>query len=232
MRKIAVICAKELRVYFGSIAGYLIVTAFLAMSGIAFFHWTDQYRTSSMRPIFQIMAVLVLLTAPAITMRLLAGEFSSKTSDLLFTSRITPLQIILGKFLFCVCVLIVMLVCTCQFPLLLLKYGSPDMGQMLSGYIGLILAGSLFCAIGLFASSTTSNTAIAAVIAIGILLGLFLLPSGGQDSDTAIAVLSPFTHFGSFAKGVFDTADAAYFILGALAFVLATTQVLRLRRRS
>ena len=185
-----------------------------------------------MRPVFQIMSVVLLLTAPAITMRLLAGEFASGTADLLLASPIKPLQIVLGKFLFCLCLLFIMLLCTCHFPLLLLNYGAPDMGEILTGYIGLFLAGAFFCAIGIFASSLTRNTAIAAVVAVGILLGLFLLPSGKNEAVSIVAALSPFTHFGSFAKGVLDTADVAYFLLGTAVFLFSTTRVLQLRRRA
>jgi len=229
MWKIALICGKELRAYFGAMMGYIILSAFLAVSGVAFFYWVNQFRTSSMRPVFQIVSVVLLLTSPAITMRLLAGEFASGTSDLLRVSPITPLQIVLGKFLFCLCMVIIMLVCTCDLPLLLLHYGTPDMGAVLAGYLGLFLAGSFFCSVGLFASSLTRNTALASVAGVGLLLALLLLP-GGKTFPLA-AALSPFTHFSGFAKGVLDTSDVAYFALGILFFLFLTTRILRLRQR-
>jgi len=231
MRKVAIICAKELRVYFGSVIGYVTVSAFLAMSGVAFFYWVNQFRASSMRPVFQIICVVLLLTVPAITMRLLAGEFASGTADLLVVSQVAPFQIVLGKFLFCLCLVFILLLCTCHLPLLLLNYGAPDVGEILAGYIGLLLAGAFFYSVGLFASSLTRNTAIAAVIAVGILLGLFLLPGGTNEAISVVGLLSPFTHFRGFAKGVLDTADAAYFLLGVCFFLFLTTRVLRMRRR-
>ena len=231
MRKAAIICSKELRVYFGSVIGYVTVSAFLAMSGVAFFFWVNQFRASSMRPVFQIICVVLLLTAPVITMRLLAGEFASGTADLLVVSQVTPIPIVLGKFLFCLCLVLILLLCTCHFPLLLLNYGTPDVGEILGGYLGLFLAGAFFCSVGLFASSLTRNTAIAAVIAVGALLGLFMLPGGENGAVPIAEALSPFAHFGSFAKGVLDTADLAYFLLGVCFFLFMTTRVLRLRRR-
>jgi len=231
MRKAAIICTKELRGYFGSFIGYVTLSAFLAMSGVAFFFWVNQFRASSMRPVFQIICVVLLLTAPAITMRLLAGEFASGTADLLVVSRVSPVHIVLGKFLFCLCLVFILLFCTCHLPLLLVNYGTPDMGEILAGYIGLILAGAFFCSVGLFASSLTRNTAVAAVIALGGLLGLFMLPGGKDGAVSIAAALSPFTHFSNFAKGVLDTADVAYFLLGVCFFLFLTTRVLRLRRR-
>ncbi len=231
MRKVALIAAKELRVYFGSVTGYVVVSAFLAMSGVAFFFWVNQFKASSMRPVFQMICVVLLLTAPVITMRLLAGEFASGTADLLVVSPVAPVQIVLGKFLFCLCLVFILLLCTCHFPLLLLNYGGPDMGEVLAGYIGLFLAGAFFCSVGLFTSSLTRNTALAAVIALGTLLGLFFLPSGKNGAVSIAAPLSPFAHFAGFAKGVLDTADIGYFLLGVCLFLFLTTRVLRLRRR-
>ncbi|HUT03411.1 MAG TPA: ABC transporter permease, partial [bacterium] len=229
MRKIALICGKELRAYFGAMIGYIILSAFLAVSGVAFFYWVNQFRTSSMRPVFQIICVVLLLTSPAVTMRLLAGEFASGTSDLLLASPITPLQIVLGKFLFCVCMVIIMLLCTCDLPLLVLHYGTPDMGAVWAGYLGLFLAGAFFCSVGLFASSLTRNAAVASVTGVGILLALLLLP-GGKTFPLA-AALSPFAHFAGFAKGVLDTSDLAYFVLGIFFFLFLTARILRLRQQ-
>lgn len=231
MRKIALICAKELRTYFGSLGGYIIVSAFLAVSGVAFFYWVNRYRMSSMRPIFQILTVVLMLTVPAITMRLFAGEFSSGTAELLLVSPVAPFQIVLGKFLFCVVLTLILLLSTFHFPLLLLNYARPDMGEVLSGYIGLALAGAFFCSVGLFASAVTRSSAIAAIIGIAILLGLFLLPGEGEHIDSVVSALSPFEHFSNFARGVFDTADVAYYVLGTSLFLFVTTEVLRLRRR-
>jgi len=231
LRKVAVICAKELRVYFGSIIGYVIVSAFLAVSGVAFFFWVNQFRASSMRPVFQIICVALLLSAPAITMRLLAGELGSGTADLLFVSPVTPLQILLGKFLFCLCLTLILLLSTCYLPLLLLNYGAPDMGEILAGYIGLLLAGAFFCSVGLFASSLTKNSAVAVVVAVGLLLGLFLLPTGTNGLGSIASAVSPFAHFSGFAKGVLDTKDAAFFLLGIGFFLFLATRVIRLRRR-
>jgi len=184
-----------------------------------------------MRPVFQIICFLLAITVPALTTRLLSGEFRSGNMQLLAASAVPPYQIALGKFFFSLFFVLVLLICTLHLPLLLLHYGTPDMGEVLCGYIGLLFAGTFFASVGLLASSLTRSAVIALIITLAILLGLFFLPTDEQTQTSALAAVSVFGHFANFARGVLDTSDLVFFLVATLFFVVLTVKVLGLRQR-
>ncbi|MEK7873874.1 MAG: ABC transporter permease, partial [Chloroflexota bacterium] len=138
------------------------------------------------------------------------------------------------KFLSSLAILAVMIAVTGYYAGILFIYGNPDAGPILSGYLGLFLLGAGFLAVGVFASSVTSNQIVAAVLTFGLLLLMWVINSaGGVFSGIPKEIfdyLSPPTHFRDFAFGVIDTKDVVYFVSLAAAFLLFTVQSVSARR--
>src|SRR5688500_11912382 len=175
MRNILTIAGKELRSYFVSPVAYVIVAFWLVATGF-FFWFSVNSNDASLRNVFGVIIVLLLLITPALTMRLLAEETRTGTLELLLTSPVQDWAVVLGKFLGALGLYATMTGLTLFFPILLnLMGGNPDWGPIWSGYVGLILMGAAFLSVGLFASAMTSNQMVSAMIAFVILLILFIM---------------------------------------------------------
>jgi len=254
MRNVWIIWRKELRSYFVSPIAYLLVTMFAVVFG--FFFWNalgyfvlmgmeQQMRGRSfpmnlneqvIRPLLSNVAVIGLFVIPMITMRLFAEEKRSGTIELLTTSPIRDIEIILGKWFAAVTLYACMLLFTGLNFLFLFKYGNPDWKPLAIAYLGLLLQASGMLAIGTFISTLTKNQIIAGATTFGVLLMLWVLEwVSGYESATWAQVLgymSVTTHFDSFAKGVLDTKDAIYYltlIFAGLFFTARSMESLRWR---
>ncbi len=169
------------------------------------------------RPYFWNIALISLFTLPLITMRLFSEEKRQGTVELLYTSPITPTQIIVGKFLAGLAYYVVLLLPTMFFHAILFMYGDPEFMPVLSGYIGLILMGASFISMGLFISTLTENQIIAAIGGFAAALLLWVIGWGSSFAGPTLAPIlnyvSIITHFEDFAQGVIDTQHIAYYIL-------------------
>ncbi len=145
-------------------------------------------------------------------MRLIADEKKNYTAELLFTSPIRLRTIVFGKFAAALILLILMLVLSSINVFVLMVHGNPDLGAVLSGYIGLFLLGASFLAIGIFASSLTDNQLIAAVISFGVLLVLWLVGALSDAESSILGYLSVINHYEDFGKGIIDLKDVVYYI--------------------
>ncbi|MBF0369847.1 MAG: ABC transporter permease subunit [Magnetococcales bacterium] len=174
-------------------------------------------------------AVLLLLIIPLLTMRLFAEEKRRGSWPALASSPLTPMTIILGKYLGLLLFLLVAVGMLAIPPLTLLFFGHPDIGQILAGLLGVFLVGAAFGAVGLGASSATDNPIVAAVAGFGVLLLLWLLSWMGGVGESALfqvlAYLSPMNHYPHFLSGVIRSGDLAYF------FLLSATGLLFARQR-
>lgn len=240
MRATFAVFNKEFRTFFYSPIAYVIIALFTALTGVFFYLYVSdfvtrafmatmqaqQYRMAPptfnvnlqlIRPYFWNIALISLFTLPAITMRLYSEEKRQGTVELLYTSPITPLQIILGKFLAGLAFYGVLLVPTMLFQAILFAYGNPEFWPVFSGYIGLILMGAAFISAGLFISTTTENQIIAAIGGFGLSLLLWVIGWGanfaGETLGTILRYISIITHFEDFAQGIIDTSHLAYYIL-------------------
>src|SRR5690348_2703282 len=216
-RNIGTIAGKELYTYFASPIAYLVIAAFLVMNGYLFSIILFTSRTASMASAFGDMAIILLFLTPAITMRLLAEEQRSGTIELLLTSPLREFELVLGKWLAALCFFLVMLALTLPYPLFLMKFGSPDTGTILGGYVGIILLEGVFLAIGLLMSSLTQNQIVALALSFGVLLVLWLLQgagqsfgSGGGASLAQYIALAP--HFDGFTAGNIQVKDLVYYV--------------------
>jgi ABC-2 type transport system permease protein len=236
MRGLIAITGKELRIYFTSPMAYVVIGIFLLINGYLFYNIVffavnqamqlvriqgslPQININEMifRPVFHNMAIIMILTLPMLTMRLLAEEKKEKTSELLMTSPISITQMILGKYLAAFLIFCLMLLLTGFMPILLDQYGNMRWGPVLSGYLGLLLLGSVFLSFGILASSITENQIIAGFVGFGLLLMLWLIGWASQGISGSVmgsfvSYLSVGEHFNKFVKGLIDTSAMIYLI--------------------
>src|SRR5689334_12569319 len=174
VRNVWAVATRELRSYFLSPLAYVIIALFLALSGYLFALILANGREASLRGLVQNVSVLYLFIVPAISMRLLAEEQRTGTVELLLTNPVQEWEIVTGKFLASVMLLMIMLALTLLYPVFLFAFGNPDRGPIITGYLGVVLQAAAFLAVGLWASSMTQNQIVAAIIAFALLLVLWL----------------------------------------------------------
>ncbi len=256
MRNIYLIFSKELKSYFTSPIAYVVITIFLIISGYFFYNIlatfslisfqaetnpiiARQYNLlnineSVVRPLFGNISMIMLLMMPLLTMRLFAEEKKQGTIELLLTYPVKDVEVLIGKFLACVAVFGVMLLSTVTYPVLLIILGEPEIGPIITGYLGLFLLGVAFISLGMFTSSLTENQIISATLAFGALLIFWLLsysllftpPGLGRF----ISYISMTEHLESLAKGVLDTEDILYYVNFTLLFLFLTLRSIESRR--
>ncbi|AEA44396.1 ABC transporter permease [Fluviicola taffensis] len=245
---------KEIRSFLGSIIGYIFIVIFLITSGI--FHWVVAEDTNLLNgeevdliPFFNLSPIIFLVLIPAITMRMIAEERKTGTIELLFTRPITDFQIIAAKYLAGVTLLIISLLPTLIYYYSMVQLGVDSMdengisksvideGATFTSYLGLILLGSTFIAIGIFSSAVTSNQIVAFIVAMFLcwlfydgfeLLGSFNLMG---DFDIIFQYIGLTSHYKSIMKGVIDTSDLIYFFGMIVLFLAATLTVVKSLKR-
>jgi ABC-2 type transport system permease protein len=243
MRNVLAIAGKELRGYFASPIAFVMLGFFALVYGwffyvpLAFFNRQSmqmgmgmggQMNINSMliAPVLTNTTVLILFVMPMITMRTYAEEKRSGTIELLLTSPLTDLQIILGKFFGAMGLFLAMLAVTLIHTGLLFLYGNPAWQPVVTGYLGLILMGGCFLSVGLLISSLTKNQITAGMVTFAVFLMLWVINwIGSFVGPTAQAVLSHLSitdHFDDFARGVVDTKHLVYY-LSFIAFGLFLT---------
>ena len=234
MRNVWIIFRKELRSYFVSPVAYLLLAMFAVIFG--FFFWnilgffiregTEAMMSGQMfpmninerviRPLLSNISVVGLFLIPMITMRLFAEEKRTGTIELLATSPVSDLQVILGKWTAAVVLYGGMLLLSALNFLFLFKYGRPDWKPLAIGYLGLLLQAGALLAIGTFISTLTKNQIIAGAVTFAVCLLLWIL-EWVTGFDTAawarvMAYMSVITHFESFAKGLLDSKDVIFYV--------------------
>lgn len=223
---------RELRSYFNSPVAYVVIVVFLAIIGWFFTSNLFLMNVASMRVVFELVPLVFLFFVPAITMRLLAEEKKSGTLELLTTKPVTDAEIVLAKFLAAWVLLAAALVPTLLYLITMMALGSIELGPVIAGYVGLLLMGGAYIAIGIFASSLTENQIIAFIISFLIVLALFLMdkvlmyvPAGLASTLEFLAVDY---HFSNIARGVIDSRDIIYFVsLLGFSLLLATVSLER-----
>jgi ABC-2 type transport system permease protein len=177
-------------------------------------------------PLFLNVSVILLFTLPLITMRTYAEEKRSGTIELLLTSPLTDLQIVMGKFLGGLVLYGAMLAVTLVHMAILFVYGNPEWRPIATGYLGLILMGACFLSLGLFVSSLTRNQIIAGMVTFAVFLMFWVVnwiaTFMGPTSQAVLNYLSITEHLNDFARGVIDTKHVVYY-LSFIAFSLFLT---------
>lgn len=223
---------RELRSYFNSPVAYVVIVVFLSIIGWFFTSNLFLMNVATMRIVFELVPLVFLFFVPAITMRLIAEEKKSGTLELLTTKPVRDIEIILGKFFAAWALLAAALAPTLLYAASIGFLGSLDIGPVLTGYLGLLLMGGVYIAIGLFASSLTENQIVAFIISFLIVLALFLMdkvlmyvPEGLASTVEFLAIDF---HFSNIARGVIDSRNIIYFcsLLG-ISLYLATVSLER-----
>lgn len=235
MPKTFAIAWKEIKTYFSSPMAYIIAAVFLAITGYLFVRSVSTpFPEASVRGWMSDSLFLFVLWSPVLTMRLLAEEQKLGTLELLMTSPVRDLEIVIGKYIATIVIFLGTLSLTLFYVIFLFFYGNPDLGPLFTAYLGLILYGAATMAIGLLASSLTSNQIVAAVIGFGVLLLLTLLEQASEvtSGQTAqfLAQISLTGHFRGFARGVIDTGSLVYYLSTIVMFLFLAFRNLESKR--
>jgi ABC-2 type transport system permease protein len=215
MRQPAHIFRKEFRSYFVSPIAYIVISIFLVVTGWFFFATFFLFNQANLRNFFSLLPITFSFVVPAITMRLFSEELNVGSYETLLTMPVSFRDVILGKFMASVGFVAAMLVPTVAYPITVSLLGKLDWGPVLGGYVGAILLGASFSAVGLFASSLTRNQIIAFIVGTAICFSLvlidkmlFFLPSSLLG---ILEYLGADFHFQNISKGIIDSRDVIYF---------------------
>jgi ABC-2 type transport system permease protein len=234
MRNITAIAGKELKQFFGGSVAYVVMAAFLMLSGFFFYDMVMSYNRYAgyaqmnpqmmdqlnvndaiVTPLFHNINVLLLLIVPLITMRLFAEERNLGTDEMLLTSPVSVGEIVTGKLAAALLFYLLLIALTAVYPAILFKHARPDAGKLLAGYLGLLLMGGAFIAFGLFASTLSKSQVVAAIVTFAVLLVFWILGWIAESQvgtfGQALKYLSMTEHFERFGQGAVDTGDLVYF---------------------
>jgi ABC-2 type transport system permease protein len=236
VRNTTTIALREFKSYLASPMAYVVTGIFLVLTGFFFQSSPTTYSETSIRGFLGIGSILLLLLASVLTMRLLAEEKKMGTLELLLTAPVRDSEVIMGKFLGSLGILTAMLALTFYYPILLMWFGDPDMGPIATGYLGLFLLGCTSLAVGLFASSLTSNQLVAAVVAGGVLCALWFVGMAADLLPEALGeVIGYFSlshYFPDFMRGVIDTRGIIYYLSITVLFLFLAIRSLESSRWS
>jgi len=216
MRNVIPIARRELKAYFNSPIAYIVVGVFLLISGYLYFSTVFLAGASTLRGFFSITPLLLVIFAPAITMRLVAEELRTGTLELLTTMPVRDHEVVLGKFLAAVGVMASALVMTLAYAITIAAVGDLDWGPVVGGYLGLLLVAAALAAIGLATSTWTRNQIVAFILALFLCLALWLADKVTLFVPEAVGrvleYLSVDFHFQNIARGVVDSRDLLYYL--------------------
>jgi ABC-2 type transport system permease protein len=233
MRNFAVLLLKEERALFSSPIAYVLMTVFLLIMGYSFTLTLFLSHQPSLVHMFFQMFVLFMLTAPIITMRLIAEERKLRTLEVLLTAPVSEFEIVLTKFVASMSLIALMLLLSGSYAVVLGLFGDPDLGPVYSGYLGLLLFGSALIGVGLLASALTSNQVIAALISLSVFLLLWIIDNFGwllpSPFDALVVNLSLSVHFRPFAVGSVYLSDVGFFLSITLLTLLLSVRALARR---
>lgn len=234
MRNILAIAQREVRAYFATPVGWICMFGFLALSGLFFALFTMLYAEEAanqtfnpymgnqlnmdeylVAPFWGNTYIILLFICPGLTMRLFAEDVKSRSMELLLTSPVSTMEIVLGKYLGAMGYITVILACTLHYPAIWFWLGDPDPGVMASSYLAVFLLAGSYCAVGMMFSAFTSNQIVSVVLSFGTLLVLWIL---GWGSELAGGTLSEILEFASLVnrmesltKGLVHSKDLIYY---------------------
>jgi ABC-2 type transport system permease protein len=235
MRNAKAIYLKELRSYFNSPMAYIFLVIFAVLSGYFFTSTFFLIGQSDMRALFNIVPLVYLFFVPAISMGLIAKEKNLGTMEVLATMPIQDVEFVTGKYVAAVSLIVVGLLFTLVHFLTLLAVGTHvDVGAVITGYVGLVLVGAFYAAVGTFASSLTENQVVSLIIAIAIIMVFFLLDKLLLFIPAGLATIAQYMsvdyHLSNIARGVVDSRNLIYFAGMIWLFLALTLRVLEMRK--
>ncbi|MGA2584379.1 MAG: ABC transporter permease subunit [Tepidisphaeraceae bacterium] len=237
MNRVTTIARRELLSYFCLPIAYVAMTVFLLACGFLFWDDFQPGKIAGMRNLFDWMVWLLVSIVPLLSMGLLAQEWATGTIETMMTAPLGETEVVLGKFFGSFFFFLALLIPTLFYVSVLSLFAVPtiDIGPIASGYLGIILVGGLFIAIGLFCSSLTRSQVVAAVATAAVLFLITIVPwwiSGTSTSAilTEISNQAVFKRYTDFSRGVIDTGNVVFFVLTTAVFLFLTIKVLESRR--
>ena len=240
MKHFLALTRRELGVYFVSPMAYIILTAILLLTGRTFVGTMANYSAAQLpvdyRETLQFLVILVVMTCPLITMRLIAEEKSKGTLEIILTAPISDLAFVLAKFVAAMTLLIYLLAPTVGYIVIVSRYGPVDVGAVVCGYLGILLLGGVLYSIGLFISSLCSSQITAGVLtfSVSILLVMATMYMSTLEENSALRPILSYVdlsmNFADFLKGVIDRTRLVYLLSITGFFLFLTTRVLESRR--
>ena len=238
-----IICLKEWRQFFSSLTGYIALVLFLLLMALFLFVFPDSsildFGYATLDNFFSLAPYIMLFLVPTITMRSIADEYKSGTFEILKTLPLSPSKIVWGKYFGCLLVIAMALIPTIVYAISIQQLsakGGIDIGGTIGSYIGLLMLGAVYTAVGICTSSFTSNTVVAFVLAAFVCFVLYSgftaisqLPFFAAGADYYIGMLGIDFHYRSISRGVIDTRDIVYFLAVIILFLLITQRNLARR---
>lgn len=238
------IFAKEFNDFLNSLIGYVAISVFLTGVGLIMWLFPDtnvlDYGYATLEPVFTVGPYLLLFLVAAITMKSFAEEKRSGTLELLYTLPFRPLDILLGKYLAALCLVVVALIPTVLYYVSMYQLGNPagnlDTSGIIGSYLGVLLLSSVFVSIGMFCSAVTENQIVSFVLSAFM---SFLIYQGFE----AIALIDVWGswsyyleqlgimfHYENISRGVLDARDLGYFLGASFLFLMLTLLTLEGKR--
>ncbi len=229
------IAQRDLSGFFLSPIAYVVMFFYLLLAGILFTRIQfDPLRPAELRVFFNYNLWLMIIITPALSMRLMSEELRSGTVEPLMTAPVTDTAVIVGKWLGAMGFFAVMLLPTVTYVFVIMIWANPDPGPIASGYVGTLLAGGVYLAIGLLASVLTRNQVIAFIASVFIILLFTVVPFFVSRELPALAgamaYINIFRHCEDFAKGLIDASDLLYFLTGIAMFLAFAVKALESRK--
>ena len=235
MKNLIAITFRETRSYFSTPSAYIVGAMFLVLTGVFFvFDITRPFAEASVRGISNWSGSFIIFLAPLITMKLLSEEQKLGTLELLLTSPVREWEVVVGKYLASLFMLLFIQSATLYYVLLLYLFGQPDTGPILSTYLGLVLHGAAALSIGILGSSLSGNQIVAAVVSIAILVIFSIIDAVASLVEGTAAnflnALSMDQRLTDFSRGIIDTSHIIYFLSLIIIFLFLTIRSLETRR--
>lgn len=235
----AAVYKRDFRAFFTSPAGYVYVGSYIFALNIYFYVENIAGLYSDLTSSFSFLLFVMMFTTPILTMRSFSEEYKQKTDQLLLTAPVKPSHIVLGKYFACMSVFALVLVLTLFWPLVVSLYGSPNAASIIGNYVLALAVAGVYAAIGAFISSLTESQAAAAVLSLGVYVGLYLIDMVAAALQSAsVSVFASVLEFISLTgrmalitQGVFSLADLVFYISAGAVFLFLTVRVLEGKRR-
>lgn len=234
MKRMLAICRKELHAYFGTPVAYFVLAVYMLISGLFFYTSFVFYQPSIVdyRLVLGDTLSLLMFVIPLLTMRLMAEEFRQGTDELLLTSPASVSEIIFGKYLASLLMMVALVLLSLVYPVIMSCFGHLDYRTVFTVALGLFLLGASMMAVGIFASTLSQHQMVAAVSGIILLVVLWMLDSFGSGNGLQ-QWLEPFSlsaRFGGFMKGIINGADVLFYVTLALLFLRFSIRIVEWKR--
>lgn len=229
------ILLREIKSFFGSPVGYLVIAIFLLLNGLFLWVFEGDYNIlnsgfADMSPFFTIAPWILIFLIPAVTMRSFSDEKKQGTLELLLTKPLSQWQIVNGKFLGSMLLIVLAILPTLVYVYVISSLGMPagniDLGSTMGSYFGLLFLIAAYCAIGIFTSALTENQIVAFILSVFLCFFFYFAFDGLAlylpRAENLIAAIGMDSHFKSMGRGVIDTRDVVYFISLTFAFLSFT----------